>query len=468
MDWTTQHGDENADANETQNVFETPEPSASLDEEQVEEAPPMPRSLSSTGSGRRTAVMVTGGLVLVAAIGGTGFAIGHYVGHRTSPSVIGAFPRNNDGDSPFGGFGGFGGFGNFPSGPTGSSNTFPVTPVTPTTLPANAPSTSAAAKIAAKVDVGVVDISTTASYQSSSAAGTGMILSSNGLVLTNNHVINGATSIRVRVVTTNKTYTAKVLGYSVTKDVALLQLNNASGLTPVTLGNSNSVTKSEGVVGIGNAGGVGGTPSYAPGVVVATHQSLTASDPSNLTGSEKLSGMIQIIANIQPGDSGGPLVNTKGEVIGIDTAGSSSGAGIGYFGNSSANATQGYAIPINTALAVVHTIEAGTSTATVHVGATPILGIEINSASSSVGGFNSPTVAGVQIVGLAPGTPAASSGLVAGDVITALNGQTVTSAPQLSGIVQKLAVGASVKVTYTTLSGTSSSVNLTLVAGPAF
>ena len=270
----------------------------------------------------------------------------------------------------------------------------------------------------------------------------------------------------MRVVTTNKTYSAKVLGYSVTKDVALLQLSGASGLSAVSTADSNSVSASQPVVGIGNAGGVGGTPSYAPGAVVATNQSLTASDPSNLTGAEKLSGMIQVAANIQPGDSGGPLVNTQGQVIGMDTAGSSTGSGVGYDDRYS-TASEGYAIPIDTALAVVHTIESGTSTTTVHVGATPILGVEISPTLSGYEGFNNSPVAGVQIAGLAAATPAASSGLVAGDVITALNGQTVTSATQLSAIVQTLTPGDSIKVSYTTVGGTTRTINVALIAGPA-
>jgi S1-C subfamily serine protease len=293
-----------------------------------------------------------------------------------------------------------------------------------------------------------------------------MILSSNGLVLTNNHVINGATSVHVRVVSTNRTYTATVLGYSVTKDVALLQLANASGLTPVRTANSSRVRANQGVVGIGNAGGVGGTPSVAPGAVVATNQSLTASDPASLTGSETLSGMIQVVADIQPGDSGGPLVNTQGRVIGMDTAGSSAGPTFGYV-TPSAAATQGYAIPINTALAVARTIERGTSSAAVHVGPTPMIGVEVNPSLSGFEGFGTSPVAGVQIAGLAPGTPAASSGLVAGDVITAINATPVSTATQLSAAVRKLAVGDSVTVSYTTATGTSSSVTIALVAGPA-
>lgn len=433
MDWTTHNDDESSDASE------------------VSESPEFPRSTNARGAAGRTALLVTGGLVLVAAIGGSGFLIGHYVRGHPSSTAIGTVPRSQFPQFPSGGFG------NLPSG--GST-------VTPTTLPANAPSSAAAAKIAAKVNPGIADILTTSKYQSSSAAGTGMVLSSNGLVLTNNHVINGATSISVRVVTTNKTYSAKVLGYSVTKDVALLQLSGASGLSAVTTADSNSVSASQPVVGIGNAGGVGGTPSYAPGAVVATNQSLTASDPSNLTGAERLSGMIQVAANIQPGDSGGPLVNTQGQVIGMDTAGSSTGSGVGYDDRYSM-ASEGYAIPIDTALAVVHTIESGTSTTTVHVGATPILGVEISPTLSGYEGFNNSPVAGVQIAGLAAATPAASSGLVAGDVITALNGQTVTSATQLSAIVQTFTPGDSIKVSYTTVSGTSRTINVTLIAGPA-
>lgn len=445
MDWTTNNESE---SNEAPEVVEAPEVASDQD---MSEASDFSRSASSHGSTRRTGVLIAGGLVLVAAIGGSGFVIGHYVGHPATSSAIGNFP-----DSPNsrfqlpGGASGF--FGNFSGGTT-----------TPSTLPANSPSAATAASIAAKVDPGVVDISTTSKYQSSSAAGTGMVLSSNGLVLTNNHVINGATSISVRVVGTGTTYNAKVLGYSVSNDVALLQLSNASGLATVTTADSSSVSATQAVVAIGNAGGVGGTPSVAPGAVVATNQSLTASDPSNLTGVEKLTNMIQVAASIQPGDSGGPLVNTQGQVIGMDTAGSTSGSG---FSDQYNAATQGYAIPINTALAVVHTIESGASTASVHVGATPILGVEISATLSGYEGTNT-NITGVQIAGLAAGTPAATSGLVAGDIITALNGQSVTSPTQLSAIVQKFAPENSLKVSYTTLSGTSASVNVTLVPGPA-
>ena len=403
------------------------------------------------GGTRRAAVMAAAGLAVVGAVGTTGFVIGHYAATSPPRSAFGSFPAN-----PFP-QGSSGGNGNPLGGATGNG-------VTPTTLPANAPSEEAAAKIAARVDVGVVDIATTSSYQSSSAAGTGMVLTPSGLVLTNNHVINGATDIRVRVVSTNATYRARVLGYSITKDVALLQLVGATGLTAVTTDNSRTLTVRAAVVAIGNAGGTGGTPSVAPGAVIATNQALTASDPSNLTGAEKLTGMIQIAANIEPGDSGGPLVNTEGKVIGMDTAGASTGAGSD---DGFTSAGQGYAIPIDAALAVVRAIEVGISSKSVHIGATPILGIEISPTLSEFPGSRGAGTAGVQIAGVAAGTPAASSGLVAGDVITAVNGQRVTSATQLSAKVQRLEPGAPVTVTYTSLNGTSKSVSMRLIAGPA-
>src|SRR6202012_2677347 len=173
---------------------------------------------------------------------------------------------------------------------------------------------SDAAAIASKIDPGLVDINTTLGYQQEQAAGTGIVLSSNGVILTNNHVIDGATSISVTDVGNKKTYTASVVGYDRTKDVAVLQLHNASGLQTATLGNSSNASVGEDVVGVGNAGGTGGTPSAAGGTVTALNQSITASDEGDGT-SEQLSGLIETNAGIQPGDSGGALVDTSGTVI---------------------------------------------------------------------------------------------------------------------------------------------------------
>jgi len=180
---------------------------------------------------------------------------------------------------------------------------------------------STASSIAAKVDPGLVDIDTTLGYSQEEAAGTGIVLTSNGEILTNNHVIDGATTISVTDVGNGKTYSASVVGYDKTKDVAVLQLHGASGLQTATIDTS-TASVGETVVGVGNAGGTGGTPSAAGGTVTALNQSITASDEGDGT-SEQLTGLIETNANIQAGDSGGSLVNSAGQVIGMDTAASS-------------------------------------------------------------------------------------------------------------------------------------------------
>ncbi len=177
------------------------------------------------------------------------------------------------------------------------------------------------AAVAAKVSPGLVNVNTVLGYEGAKAAGTGIVLTSDGEVLTNHHVVEGATSISVVDVGNGRTYTASVAGYDEDHDVAVLKLKDASGLQTAKIGDSDKVALGDKVVGIGNAGGVGGTPSYAPGTVTGLNQSITATD-ENGQDAENLTGLIQTDANIQAGDSGGPLANTAGEVIGVDTAGS--------------------------------------------------------------------------------------------------------------------------------------------------
>ncbi len=230
--------------------------------------------------------------------------------------------------------------------------------------------------VAAKVEPGVVDITSTLNYQSETAEGTGMVLNPNGLVLTNNHVINGATSIRATLVTTGKTYTARVLGYDATDDVALLQLQNASGLKTVSVGNSAQVSLGTPVLAVGNAGGQGGNPTVAQGIINATNRTITAGDQGSGT-TETLHGMLQTSAAIQPGDSGGPLANAAGKVIGMDTAASSSST------QSSSSSTMGYAIPINTALSIARQIADGKSSSTIQIGLPGFLGVLVPQSTSS-------------------------------------------------------------------------------------
>jgi S1-C subfamily serine protease len=177
-----------------------------------------------------------------------------------------------------------------------------------------------ASSVAAKVSPGLVDVNTVLGYENARAAGTGIVLTSDGEVLTNHHVIEGATSITVTDIGNGKTYSASVVGYDEAHDIAVLKLKDASGLQTAKTGNSDQVKLGDQVVGVGNAGGTGGTPSYAAGKVTGLNQSITATD-QNGQDPENLTNLIQTDANIQAGDSGGPLVNANGEVVGVDVAG---------------------------------------------------------------------------------------------------------------------------------------------------
>jgi S1-C subfamily serine protease len=309
-----------------------------------------------------------------------------------------------------------------------------------------------AAAIASEVGPGLVDIDTTLSYEGEEAEGTGMVLTSKGEILTNNHVIEDASSIRVVDVGNGKTYGANVVGYDRTADVAVLQLEHASDLQTVRLGNSSSVRKGQGVVGVGNAGGAGGTPSFVGGSVTALDQSISASDAGNGT-SEELTGLIETNADIQPGDSGGPLVNSSGKVIGMDTAAS---AGFS-FEQGGFSTTQGFSIPIDTALKIAGEITADDSSSTVHVGPTAFLGVNVTSPSV---GF------GAEIVSVVSGSPASQAGLAEGDTITSLGGHSVSSPNSLTTIIEGAKPGVSVPLVYVDPSGAKQTVTVHLASGP--
>ncbi len=304
---------------------------------------------------------------------------------------------------------------------------------------------------AAALSTGVVDVTTTLGYQNGSAAGTGMVLTQSGEILTNNHVIRGATDLRVIDPSTSRSYTATVVGYSVTRDIAVLQLNGASHLHTVALGNSATVKVGQKVTAVGNAQGRGGKPASAAGKVTAVKQSIVASDESGL--SEQLTGLIQIDAALQPGDSGGPLLNKAGRVIGMDTAASAT------FAFQSSH--EGYAIPINQALALAKQIVAGQASLVVHIGATPFLGVSVSTAGSSQG-----TATGALVQSVVPGSPAEQAGLVAGDTITALDGQAIVTYDQLSGLLLQHAAGDTVTLQWIDGTGATQTADVTTASGP--
>ncbi len=328
-----------------------------------------------------------------------------------------------------------------------------------------------ASQIAARVDPGLVDVVATDGYQQATSEGTGIVLTSTGEILTNNHVIEGATAISVTDIGNGRTYTATVVGYDASHDVAVIQLQGASGLTTASLGDSSTVRVGDSVVALGNAGGKGGTPSVASGSVTALNQSITASDQLSGTD-EQLTGLIQDNADIQPGDSGGSLVNAYGQVIGIDTAASS-----GYtFSSQSSSAEQAYAIPIDEATSIARQIEAGTTSADVHIGATAFLGISIAPSDGAgtgfggLGGFGGQEGtggSGVTIEGTVSGSPAASAGLTAGDEITSLGGTAVSSAEDIAHALVPYHPGQSISVTWLDQSGQPHTQTLTLTTGPA-
>ncbi|MDX6338763.1 MAG: hypothetical protein QOG05_6103 [Streptosporangiaceae bacterium] len=332
-------------------------------------------------------------------------------------------------------------------------------------------------QIAAKVDPGLVDVVSTLGYQNGKAAGTGMVLTSTGEVLTNNHVINGATSIKVTDVGNGRTYSAKVVGYDKTHDVAVLQLVNASGLKTVSL-SSSGVQSAEKVVALGNAEGKGGTPSVATGKVTGTGRTITASDAS-AGQAEQLKGLIQTNAAIQPGDSGGPLVNTEGDVVGMNTAASTGISTTGFGSQSQQTATQAFAIPISQATSIASQIEAGKASSTVHIGTTAFLGVEVSSAGSTGtpgyggyggyygGGYGSSTASGATVAGVVSGSSAARAGLTQGDVITSVAGQTITSSTGVSSALAKHHPGDTISIGWTDQAGQSHTATVQLGSGPA-
>jgi S1-C subfamily serine protease len=305
-----------------------------------------------------------------------------------------------------------------------------------------------ASSVTSKVDPALVDIDTDLGLEDGEAAGTGMVVSSQGEVITNNHVITGATKISATDIGNGTTYSAHVVGYSHNHDIAVLQLEGASGLKTVSLGDAASLQVGQSIATIGNAGGVGGTPSATAGRVAALDQSITAGDDVDGT-QEHLNGLIQLNGDLQPGDSGGPLVNSAGEVVGMDTAASDT-----FQFESSAD--EGFAIPINEVETIAHQISEGQSSADVHIGATGMIGVLIRSQGSE----------GALVEQVLSGGPAASAGLAAGDVITALGGTAVSSPTALTDLILEKHPGVDVTVSWQTPEGGRQTATITLAGGP--
>ncbi len=314
-------------------------------------------------------------------------------------------------------------------------------------------SSTATSTIAARVDPEVVDIDSILAGGAGEAAGTGMVMTSDGYVLTNNHVIAGSTDVTVQVDGSGTVYSGKVVGDDPVNDIAVVKMEGASGLKTADFGDSSTVTIGDRIFVIGNALGKGGVPAITSGTIADLNQTITASDPTGV--SETLSGLIQIAAEIQSGDSGGPLVDSGGQIIGMDTAGQVGGA------TGQDTSEVGFAIPIDSALTIARQIEAGHATGTIQLGAGPLIGIDVSVSTST-----SETSDGALVAGVEAGSPAASIGLVAGDVVTSLGGTTITSASDLTQAMRTHRAGQTVSIGWTDVAGTAHTATIQLASGP--
>ena len=328
------------------------------------------------------------------------------------------------------------------SSPQPGSSEAPITQVTPPSNSANNGSLDAAA---AKVIPAIVDINTT--LGNGRAAGTGMIITSTGEILTNNHVVTGSTSITVTVQGRSQTYSAHVVGVNVAQDVAVIQIDQSvSGLPTVTFADSSSVQVGDAIDAIGNALGQGGTPRVTQGHVTALNQTITAGTGTN--DSETLSGMVESDAVIYEGDSGGAFVNSSGEVIGMITAGQAQGF-------RSAASDVGYAVSANNAVSQANRIRGHESGSDLTYGQVGYLGVSVSAQAD---------VSGALIVGVQGGSPAAAAGITAGSVITKIGNTSVSSSDALGAAIKAHRPGDRVSVTWTTQDGGQRTASVTLGA----
>jgi S1-C subfamily serine protease len=339
-----------------------------------------------------------------------------------------------------------------------------------------------------RLEPSIVDVTSTLRYDGETASGTGFVIEGkDALVLTNNHVIRDATSVMARLTSTGQTYPARIVGADVGADVAVLQLQGASGLAAAPIGDSAAVSLGTPVLALGNLAGQGGSPTIAPGIINSINRTILANDGSS-GFTETLHGMLQTSAQIEPGDSGGPLADAAGAVIGMDTA-----AGTG-------TSTAGYAIPIDSAMAVARQIEAGRPAPGITIGVGGFLGVVVVSTTSqspqaqareerglaaagraqpgpagcldteSSAGLPSavaPVRSGALVDGVLCGTGAAAAGIGAGDVIIAVAGHPVSSPDELTNLVNAYRPGTLMPVTWVSTAGTTRTSMVTLQTAPA-
>jgi S1-C subfamily serine protease len=298
-------------------------------------------------------------------------------------------------------------------------------------------------EILAKVEPGVVSIH--AVTPNGGSAGTGIVLSANGQVLTNYHVVQGATSVNVTLFNETTGRPATIRGYDQSNDVALLQITGTSRLQTVQLGDSGALAVGDDVVAVGNALDLAGGPTVTQGIVSAKGRTIDPTKPGNL---------IQTDAAINPGNSGGPLVNGAGEVVGINTL---------VIPNATAQeAAQnlGFAIPIDTVKPLLPELIAGQAIVPAYMG----VGV-VTMSPQIAQQYGISASQGAIIQDLPPDGPAARAGLQSFDVITSIGGQKVTKDGDLVRIIHTHKPGEQVAVTFVR-GKTQGSVTITLGQAP--
>ena len=275
--------------------------------------------------------------------------------------------------------------------------------------------------------------------QVESGAGSGVIISSDGYILTCAHVVDGASTITVT--TGDKDYTATLVGEDTTSDIAVIKID-ADGLTPATVGNSDSLKVGQSVMAVGNPlGELGGT--VTGGMISALNRSVTIQGSSSVN----TMSLIQMDASVSPGNSGGGLFNMNGELVGIVNAKSSSSDAEGL----------GFAIPINDAIKVAQELlENGYVTGRPYLGITYLAVTDAQTASQL--GVNA---YGVYVVEVVKGGPAEKAGLQAGDRIVSVDGTEIASKDDLGTLMQKHAAGDTLSITIAR-DGQMQTVNVTL------
>lgn len=311
-----------------------------------------------------------------------------------------------------------------------------------------------ASAIVETVEPGLVQITTLVDFQGVVGNGAGIVLTPDGQVLTNHHVVAGANDIKAVSMGTGQTFEADLLGYDRASDVALLQLRGAQGLPVAPLGDSNSVTLGEPVLTIGNANGSGNPMTHEAGAVTDLDRSIAAED--ELTGAKnELGGLIQSSTNLRSGDSGGALANSAGQVVGMNAAAT---LNFSIDGNSTPGG-EGFAIPINRALDIANQIRSGAASPAVHIGPSAMLGIGIAATGT-------PTPDGLRVRSVLQGGPAWLAGIRPGDTITSIDGIAIDSANTLTGLLDQRYPGNVVDLNWTDRAGTPNNAQVTLVVGP--